>query len=134
MMTDDDSDDDTFLCKAGLPLQMALTSFYVATNQHIDNIVSRQEKRIAEMKPAHEQGINCLKATITDMQESLEFAMAEIKDLKGQLHSLSSSERSLVVERTPMPDKMEDIQKSLQQLIKQTDYLENQSCRNNLRI
>lgn len=86
------------------------------------------------MQRQHDKEIEHLKETVNDMQGSLGIAMAEIADLKSQLNGLSGSERTVAAEKSPMSPKLEDLQKDLQQLSKQTDYLENQSRRNNLRI
>lgn len=69
------------------------------------------------------------------MQDSLVFVQNETEDIKTQLATRASSDLSVAVEGTgPAPEKLSTIEKSVQQLEQQNDYMENQSRINNIRI
>lgn len=76
-----------------------------------------------------------IRETLTSMQSSLIFMQNEVEDMKTQLVTCTLSDPPMAVEGTgPAPEKINSIAKSLQQLEKQIDYIENQSHRNNIQI
>lgn len=99
-------------------------------------LLSNQERRLSELKAEYDgvikklqTEISDLRSEVIDLQSSLDFYHGEIQDIKEVKNAHSTTEQD-----TATVKRLTDIEKNHKKLELQVDYIENQTCRNNVRI
>lgn len=102
------------------------------------SLLTHMERRLAEQKSTFELEIACLWRTTTDLKKSVDFLVAENEDLKSATSTSSQCSQESGSEAAGQASS--DIETRVKLLEKELgvehklDYIEDQSCRNNLRI
>lgn len=116
--------------------EVTLTTVLTSTSKHIDELqvimTSYQETRLAELRAELKSEMRAelteLQSIASDLRAGLEHKKSEVASIKEGLAKECTSEPSVAA------GKILDIENTLANHERQTDYLENQSRRNNLRI
>lgn len=109
-----------------------LTAILLATNKQIDNhhasILSNQEHRLSKVCNEFKGGTADRHSSIVELQSSMTFTVEQVDATKNQLKWVGLADTSVMVKR------LQHISIELVEHEQQLDYLENQSCRNNIQI
>lgn len=112
--------------------EISIIDYIELTNKRFDDLnlrlVTRHEQGLAAIRAEFDSAISAVRIEIDELKRSLEFSQAEIEDIKANCRPIHATDDSVAV------DRIERVERTLEDMSKHVDYLDNQSRRNNVRI
>lgn len=105
------------------PQEITMADYIEITNRRFDDLhlrlVTKQEQRIAEIRAEFNSAFSVMRNEVTELRRSLEFTQSELASIKETRWPHHAADDTVTA------DRIENVEKTLEEITKHVDYLDN---------